>query len=156
MNNLAFVPMEGLVRPFQQFPVFPAPTNLPPREVLGIVQVRLGGSGGTTTSFTLDGGGFITKENDQKFKEVDRKSTLVRVENEDDPDQFVELCRPDNITFKQDDEGKQKNPTKQSTWNAGFNPDHVLKSWESRFYQYDHPKDKTCKPPNAAPKRGCG
>lgn len=157
------VPMEVLVRPFQSPRITPLHVNfvapLPP----GIAEAKLGGSGSRTTSFTLDGVGFIVKGNNEQYGEVDRKSKLVRVENEDDPEQFVEICRADSIKFKEKKKSKSEEDEdnfRQSgytTRKEGFSTTIFDSSQQGRAklreWDMQHPDEKTCKP-KTKPKRG--
>ena len=146
--------LESLVRPFQtpqvtpvRFLNFNVQNPLPP----GIVECKLGGSGGRTTSFTLNGVGFVVKDNDEKYKEVDRKSTLVKVENEDDPEQFVEICRADRLNFKskKDEDSKYR----QTGYTAGQQQGQGNDD-KARQFDMQYPDERTCQPKTKPPKGG--
>jgi hypothetical protein len=144
-----FTPMEGLVRPFESPRITPlAGPNLVAPVPPGIVEAKLGGSGGRTTSFSLDEFGINSVKKDD-FKESDRKSTLVRVENEDDPGQFVEFCRADKITLTRKE--NKTPPPKGSSYDVtgGQNPSASGK----QNVEYQYPEEKTCKP-KTPPKGG--
>ena len=90
--------MENTIRPFAPVAFLPASSRLPSRLPEGIVQCKLGGSGGTTTSFSFEGSGFQFINN-ESYKESGRTSTNVRVENPEDPGQYVEFCRADKVSL---------------------------------------------------------
>lgn len=139
-----FVPMEGLVRPFQTTSI--SPQALPfTAEALdpAIIECKLGGNGGRTTSFSVNGDdAFVDTSKD--FKESNRESTLVKVENEEDPDQFVEFCRADKITLT----GKKKSSEapRATSFDTESGTDPGSKDKQNIEYQY--PPDKSCKPAN--------
>lgn len=145
-----FMPMEGLVRPFQTLQIAPLSFNLESPPQPGIVECKLGGSGGTTTTFTLEGFGFFT-DNVSDFKESDRKSTKVKVENEDDPDQFVEFCRADKITLSAK-KGSDA-PAKGSSYDPGGGTNPGSRKKQNIEYQY--PDEKSCKPKNPGKGGNC-
>jgi hypothetical protein len=144
------VPVEGLVRPFVAGNVSPQSVRLPakPNNPL-VVECSLGGSGGRTTTFTMSGSGFIVENTNNQYKESNRKSTLVHVENEDNPDQFVEFCRADNIQFTQrkEPQRQQKNST-YDPYNAAQAQARLGKERSKQGYGYQYPEDKTCRPKN--------
>lgn len=96
--------VENIVRPFQgsspypQFRVFPAPNHSDPR----IVDCALGGAGGRTVSWTIDGEGRVIQGDVNKFRETSRTSEEATVHNPDDPDQFVTFCRARKINLTPD------------------------------------------------------
>lgn len=143
MPNLP--PMENIVRPFQRSSVTPLRINLRAPVPSDEVECSLGGSGGRSVSFQLEGGGFIFV-NEKNFKETGRKSTLVRVENQDDSNQFVEFCRTDKINFKENKDDKYR----KSSYSTGQS---TSGSTEKNSFSMQHPTDRTCRPP-AQPDRG--
>lgn len=160
--------MEAIVRPFAPVVIRP-PSRVP--LVAAITQepvvFSLGGTGGRTISITTDGSPrikVVQDPNAQKFKESGRDSTKVHVENEDDPEQFVEFCRADKIKLKQD---KPDSAARQSTFDpsggyhyvpgAGDTVPPTLAGGvdEKREYSFKYPTDKaTCKSPSQ-PDKGC-
>lgn len=133
--------MENTVRPFTAIPVHPSPSAnlvapLPP----GVVECKLGGSGGTTTTFSFNGQtGQVINGND--YKESSRSSSQVRVENPDDPTQYVTFCRADRITMKP----PQTTPARTSSFDptGGLHADSGDR--QSSTYEYQYPTDeKTC------------
>lgn len=143
MPNLP--PMENIVRPFVRPSVSPLRINTRAPVPADEVECSLGGSGGRSISFQLEGGGFVFI-NQKNFKETSRKSTLVRVENEDDPNQFVEFCRTDKINFKENKEDKYR----KTSYGGGPSPGGGT---EKNSFSMQHPTDRTCRPP-AEPSRG--
>lgn len=148
------VHMEGVVRPFEtKGPFLQAPSRLPPPEVPGIVNVSLGGSGGTTTSFSLDTKGSYVQES-QDYKESSRTSTNVRVEQDGNPDNFVEFCRADKIGLTSKD--PKKPPAKASSYDptgGAGNLGGANGGKDKRNYEFQYPEDKACTPKNP-PKGG--
>lgn len=141
--------LENIVRPFTAELISPVGLRYGPAGPPVVVEVMLGGMGGRTTSYTFEGNGFKTlASDDNKFKEVGRKSTKVRVENEDDPDSFVEFCRADRVDFK-----TQKAPTVPKKTTSFSDPTRPKK--DNSEYTYQHPKDKACISQPSQPKKGC-
>lgn len=138
---------ENIVRPFQIQPLTPFGTRLRPPVDPVVVECALGGMGGRTVTFSFTGNGFKTLSlGDQKFKEVDRSSTKVKVENADDTDNFVEFCRPDRVDFA----SQKPSPLKATSFS---DPANAKKS--SSEYTYQHPSDKACQAQPSQPKKGC-
>ncbi len=132
-------PMENAVRPFASVPIHPPATSLPAPVPPGVVECKLGGSGGTTTSFSFEGQtGKVTSGD--SLKESSRSSTNVRVENPDDPSQFVEFCRADRITLKP----KMPDPPRQSSFDpeGGAHGDSVDRT--ATTYEFQYPTERTC------------
>jgi hypothetical protein len=164
MSNL----MEVLVRPFA--PIVIRPPATPPTEA-GVTQepieFSLGGSGGRTMSLkTARDGGVVLVDNANKYKESSRESTKVRVENEDDPDQFVEFCRADKVQFTPVKKGQNPPSTSSYDTSGGYHSfsasdpqgERVARSSDdtsTKEYNFKYPTDKkTCKSQNEPPK-GC-
>lgn len=139
--------IEGFVRPFVvpsilPPPLAPRPAPLDPTAII----VSLGGKGGTTVSMTFETTTRATVVPGKNFKETGRKSTLTHVENEDDPDQFVEFCRADKVSVKP--KKRAGGSDRSSSFGSGDRDD-------TETYSFDYPKTKECKSPNEPPK-GCG
>jgi hypothetical protein len=134
-------PMENTIRPFAPVDFIPAISNLPARVPDGIVECKLGGSGGTTTTFTFEGSGFETIKSEQ-YKESNRASTKVRVENPDDPSQFVEFCRADKITLTSKKQQETIPRTSSYDTTGGY---HGEGGRTTREYEFQYPSDRTCR-----------
>lgn len=148
--------MEVIVRPFA--PVIITPPARAPRAT-GVaadpIAFSLGGKGGRTLSITLDKNKVVVEPDKNKdLKESGRESTKVRVENEDDPDQFVEFCRANKIKMSPKKLGSPESSAshasseEQSTQQQGQQKD------TPQEFTYKYPSDKTCKSPSEPPK-GC-
>lgn len=111
--------LEGIIRPFQQ------PDRLTRRRIVATntkldvnpVSLTWGEAGNlpvpqTTVNFT------VKKEKDHI--EISRETELVRIENPDDPSQYVMVERPKNITFRE--KGAPTYPTYPNTAGASGTP----------------------------------
>lgn len=154
---MSAVSLENIIRPFSPVQVRPTIYAPRPEPVLpGIKQVKLGGSGGKSVSFTFNNSGSVVDDNN-KFQESSRKSSKVKIENEDDPDQFVEFCRADSITLRA--KNKDSQPPRTSSYDTsggthdfGNNLDPSAGGSQELNFQY--PKEKTCKDPGGAGGKG--
>jgi hypothetical protein len=144
-------PLENTVRPFAQLPIHPQRVVLPAPIAHAEIDCKLGGSGGTTTSFTLPTTSGRITTSQENYKESDRKSTLVRVENPDDPTQFVEFCRADKITLTKENKSPPTPPRTSSYDLTGAM--HGGEDRTTRNYSYKYPTDKACTP-RSPPKGG--
>lgn len=152
------IAMEQIVRPF-------APVNVRPPNVIGfnrglpagVIPVKLGGNGGTSISFTLNGKAEAVKE-DNKFHESGRESTKRRVENESDPEQAVEFCQADKITLTPANKDRQKPRTSSYDTSGGYhnnaNASPTKVGSTNREYNFKYPTSKNCASPSK-PARGC-
>lgn len=148
--------MELLVRPFG-FVVVTPPPRAPSVAVVVIppVEFALGGKGGRTISITLDKFNVVIEKDKNDLKESGRKSTKVRVENEDDPDQFVEFCRADKITMSPVKKGTSSPAAaSHASTDTSTAPQKGPKKDTPQDFSYVYPPDKTCKSPSEPPK-GC-
>lgn len=158
------VTMEVIVRPFA--PVVVTPPALAARATGGTddpIAFSLGGKGGRTLSITLDKNKIVVKPEDKNdLKESGRQSTKVRVENENDPEQFVEFCRADKISMRPKKDQPNGQPNEQASYaksvndtQAAFAASQIAPNKpEVHSFGYKYPSDKTCKSPSAPPK-GC-
>lgn len=133
--------MEDTVRPFASVAFMPGSTTLPYKRPANFIECKLGGSGGTSTSFSMESYGTEYKRAKDEFKESSRKSTLVRVENPDDASQYVEFCRADEITLTSKDKSKQKQRTSSYDLSGGMHGDDR----QHRKYEYQYPNNRDCK-----------
>jgi len=91
---------ELLIRPFQTKNV------TPPRRIIGSektvepVNFSIGSAGGTAFVFRAFAVIEFKTEDSFTYKEVDRKTHIKRIENPDDPSQFVEVERIDQISLR--------------------------------------------------------
>lgn len=135
--------MENTIRPFAPVPIHPLAAYMPAPIPEGVVECKLGGSGGTTTSFSFDGQTGEVK-NAADFKESSRSSSKVRVENSEDPTQFVEFCRADSVKFKQT-QAKPSAPSRTSSFDPAGGLHGNSQDRDSSTYEFQYPKDeKTC------------
>jgi hypothetical protein len=92
--------LELLVRPFQTKDV------TPPRRIIGAekpvdpVNVTIGSAGGTAFVFRAFAVIEFKTEDSFTYREIDRKTHVTRIENPDDPSQFVEVERIDQIALR--------------------------------------------------------
>lgn len=145
--------MEVIVRPFA--PVVVTPPALAPRIAALVAEptaFSLGGNGGRTFSITLDKFKVVVEPDKNKdLKESSRQSTKVRVENENDSEQFVEFCRADKITMSP----KRSGSPESSSSHASSDPQQQGGQKDTpQEFGYKYPSDKTCKSPGQPP-RGC-
>jgi hypothetical protein len=163
--------MENTVRPFTPVQIHPAASNMSAPLPPGVVECSLGGSGGTTTSFSYNGQTGEVKTEGTNWKETGRTSTAVRIENPEDSSQYVDMCRADKITMQPTDQQQAPpNPPTQSSYKL---PDYVGAALAKKGisyrpqsqYEYQYPKQdnestppasdpKTCNPPPRDPPRG--
>jgi hypothetical protein len=141
--RIATTQLEDVVRPFALKNLLPSPTQLPQKAPEGFTDAALGGSGGTSVTYTTDSAGFSFENEEDKFKESGRKSTLKRVENEDDPEQFIEFCRADKISLTPKQEANK--PKRTSTYDTSGGGGSNKRQLE---YEFQYPDEPTCKSPS--------
>jgi hypothetical protein len=101
------VTLELTIRPFQ------SPEVTPPRVVPegtkrdDPVNVSMGKEGGKTFDFSYSFSG-QSKSSSDNYKEVSRRTETRRIENPDDPDQFVEIRRATEIKLVNEGDPKLK------------------------------------------------
>lgn len=88
--------LERTIRPFQLPAVTPPALVLDDTKQSDPVAVSLGREGGKTFDFSYSFSGSVHSATDS-YKEVSRRSETRRVENPNDPDQFVEIRRATEI-----------------------------------------------------------
>ena len=98
--------MEYIVRPFLPSSIrLPAPpegeSEFAPNVVVALAQQ------GSAVTFAWSSSASLTPGK-TKYKEVERTTKKVRVENPDDPSQFVEVDRVKKITVANEDSAKEK------------------------------------------------
>lgn len=92
--------LELFVRPFQSKDV------TPPKRVIGAeknvdpVNVSIGSPGGAAFVFSAFKVIEFKTEDSYTYREIDRKTHIKRVENPDDPSQFVDVERIDQIALR--------------------------------------------------------
>jgi hypothetical protein len=90
---------ERIVRPFQRtgFTPAPAPAIVEPDEPLENLRFEIGKNGGTAKMLIGSESGSITAFTKTETKELSRETTERRVENPDDPSQYVIVEDTDSI-----------------------------------------------------------
>lgn len=149
--------LEQLVRPFGAVNLIPSLRPFGPRGEATEIVCSFGGSGTRTVSWSFDGGGAVAQfEKEEKFKETGRESQQVKVENPDDPDQFVEFCQAKTVALHRDKKGGVKPPRISSyDTSGGYHGNDTGSSVTDRNYGFKYDKEnKTCKPKKSEPK-GC-
>lgn len=146
--------MEVIVRPFA--PVVITPPAIVVRATgLAVppIAFSFGGTGGRNLSITLDKKRIVVeKDKNTNLKESGRQSTKVRVENQDDPTQFVEFCRADKITMSPKDQSSPGSTASHAS--SGSAPEQGQTKNSTSDFSYKYPSDKTCKSPSQPP-TGC-
>lgn len=149
--------LETFVRPFLPGLIHPPviPPSAVPEETENVF-CSLGGSGGQSGSFSYDKFKVVIKEPANSFKESGRESTKVHVENQDDPDQFVEFCRADKVKLSPEKRGGGGSVPATSSYDlsGSFHDFGDRSSGTTQSYKFQYPKDTTCKSP-AEPEKGC-
>lgn len=151
MNN-----MESVVRPFATDSISPLAAAGRRNFVdPGVVVGSFGGAGGRTVSWTFSGTETIVPPNTDNFRESSRTSVNRRVENPDDPDQFVEFCQAKRINLTPErTSGRSAVRTSTYDLSGGY---HDLSGGGGRsggrVYNYSAPTSRTCESP--APAKGC-
>lgn len=146
--------LEQLVRPFSAVDLLPSRLPTPPRGGEDTqVDCSFGGSGTRTVSWSFDGAGIVQKETKEDFKEVGRESKQARVENPDDPDQFVEFCQATKVNLHRDK--KSVAPPRLTSYDpTGGYHGNSSSPVTDRDYGFNYDKSNTtCKP--AKPPAGC-
>lgn len=139
--------LEQLVRPFGAVNLIPSLAPFGPRGEQTDIPCSFGGTGTRTVSWSFDGGGVVGSDKEEKFKETGRESQQVKVENEDDPDQFVEFCQAKSVSLHRDKQGVQ--PARISSYGTS------TPTINDRNYSFKYDKEnKTCKPKRGEP-TGC-
>lgn len=146
-----FVSLENFVRPFAAPNI--SPPAIPPQPLApSIIDVicSLGGDGGQTVSVTYETEHSTMVVESNNYKESGRRSSKVHVENEDDPDQFVDFCRADKLSLTKKNKGSSA--SKQSSYDPGGS---TASGSQATNYSFEYPTEKTCKSKSEPPK-GCG
>ena len=99
--------LERTIRPFQLLTVTPPALVLDDTKQSDPVAVSLGREGGKTFDYSYSFSSSVHSATDS-YKEVSRKSETKRVENPDDPDQFVEIKRATEIKLVNENDPKLK------------------------------------------------
>ena len=99
--------LERTIRPFQLPAVTPPALVLDDTKQSDPVAVSLGREGGKTFDYSYSFSSSVHSASDS-YKEVSRKSESKRVENPDDPDQFVEIKRATEIKLVNENDPKLK------------------------------------------------
>jgi hypothetical protein len=90
--------LERTIRPFQLPAVTPPALVLDDTKQSDPVAVSLGREGGKTFDYSYSFSSSVHSASDN-YKEVSRKSETRRIENPDDPDQFVDIKRATEINL---------------------------------------------------------
>lgn len=141
--------LEQLVRPFGAVNLTPSLRPFGPRGEDTEIVCSFGGSGTRTVSWSFDSkGGVVNSDKQEKFKETGRESQKAKVENPDDPDQFVEFCQAKTVALHRDKIGVSPSRTSSYGTSSGS-------SVTDRDYSFKYDKEnKKCKPKTGEPK-GC-
>lgn len=100
---------ERIVRPFQKVDFTPPPAPVAPETPLENVVLMIGKEGASAKMLVGNSSGEITSFHEDKQKEVSRTTIERRVENPDDPSQYVNVADTDKIKTK----GGKKDTFKQ-------------------------------------------
>jgi hypothetical protein len=93
--------LELLVRPFQTRNVAPPKRIVGAERTVDPVSVSIGSPGGNALVFhAWTVFEFQIKDDEFTYKEIDRKTQIKRIENPDDPSQFVEVEYIQEITLR--------------------------------------------------------
>jgi hypothetical protein len=92
--------LELLVRPFETKDVTPPKRIIGAEKTVDPVDVSIGASGGTAFVFRAFSVIEFKTEDSFTYKEIERKTHTKRIENPDDPTQFVEVERIDQISLR--------------------------------------------------------
>lgn len=149
---------ESVVRPFAAETISPAARTLSDVVAPGVIACSLGGAGGRTVSWSFSNTGSVVPSKTERYRESSRSSVKRKVENPDDPSQFVEFCQATKINLSPD---KEVGTPRTSTFDqsGGY---HDLGNGDSssqragREYTFNAPESKTCKENDGPPERGCG
>ena len=99
--------LERTVRPFQLPAVTPPALVLDETKQSDPVAVSLGQDGGKTFDYSYSFSSSVRSATDN-YKEVSRKSETRRIENPEDPEQFVEIRRATEIKLVDEEDPRQK------------------------------------------------
>lgn len=150
--------MESVIRPFGVESLAPLPT--PGRRNFidpAIVLASFGGAGGRTASWTISGDGSVVPPQTDNFRESSRTSVSRRVENPDDPSQFVEFCQAKRVSLSPEN-GSGRGPSRSTSYDlsGGY---HDLTGGAGRaggrVYNYSAPTSRNCND-KTSPDTGCG
>ncbi len=92
--------LEFLVRPFQTRDVTPPKRIIGAEKAVDPVTVSTGSPGGTAFVFSAFSVLEFKTEDSFTFHEIERKTHTKRIENPDDPSQFVEVERIDQVALR--------------------------------------------------------
>jgi hypothetical protein len=92
--------LELIVRPFQSKDVTPPKRIIEAEKQVDPVDVSIGSEGGTALLFRAFSVIEFKTEDSYTYREIDRKTHTKRVENPDDPSQYVEVERIDQISLR--------------------------------------------------------
>ena len=92
--------LELLIRPFQSKDVTPPKRIIAAEKTVEPVNVSIGSPGGTAFEFRFFSVLNFKTEDSFTYKEIDRETHITRIENPDDPSQFVEVERIDQISLR--------------------------------------------------------
>jgi hypothetical protein len=92
--------LELLIRPFQSKDVTPPKRIIGAEKTVDPVNVSIGSAGGTALVFRAFAVIEFKVEDDFTYKEIERKTHTKRIENPDDPSQFVDVERIDRISLR--------------------------------------------------------
>lgn len=92
--------LELLIRPFQSKDVTPPKRIIGAEKTVDPVDVSIGAAGGTALVFRAFAVIEFKTEDSYTYREIDRKTHIKRVENPDDPSQFVDVERIDQIALR--------------------------------------------------------
>ena len=92
--------LELLIRPFQSKDVNPPKPIIGAEKSVDPVAVSIGSSGGTALVFRAFAVIEFKTEDSFTYREVERKTHIKRIENPDDPSQFVDVERIDQIALR--------------------------------------------------------
>ena len=92
--------LELLVRPFQSKDVTPPKPIIGAEKAVDPVNVSIGSGGGNALVFRAFTVIEFKTEDSFTYKEIDRKTHIKRIENPDDPSQFVDVERVDQISLR--------------------------------------------------------
>lgn len=119
--------LEQLVRPFARPDALSrrriVASNLKIEVTPAIISWGAAGSiAGAQEIEAIDEGGtaFTVLSCDDRYEEVDRGERAARVENPDDPNQYVMVNRPTYIAFNKASEWEAANYTKTTTWQTAI------------------------------------
>ena len=92
--------LELLIRPFQSRDVTPPKRIIGAEKTVDPVNVSIGSPGGTAFVFRAFKVEEFKTEDSFTYREIERKTHTKRIENPDDPSQFVEVERIDQVSLR--------------------------------------------------------